>query len=408
MASSRTAIFMLLGLLIGAVLLAVLSNAGAPATTPSPATPAPSPRETDVTTVMPVPVRGVLGPVANAQVIAGELEGALVSSMSDADVTANSACPVVLLVFDSPGGMLAAAPALSDLIEHDLAPKARVVAHIRRASSAAALVALTATELTFDPAASLGHALTTDADPLTGRSRVLSPAEEAVALRVGDIVSDRGGHPLQLVLAMQSPTGLSYAASAADAHGTPELIFANDASLPTVIARVGEFVTLNAETALAIGVSSATLDLTPLLGPRTAPASGENTDASRAAANARQALAGVLGVDRVRFEFGPWRRLNTQLDARAARLDEAQQAVNRLAAALRALDDPQQPDFIAAAAVARRQLSELRTMTADRPALAAYFDLSPERFVALRKRIDLADPSAPLHDVDPSRDPSGR
>lgn len=331
---------------------------------------APSHHTDLVATVIPTPIRGVLGPIVRASDLSRA--AAYAAELADPDEPV-----IVLLVIDSPGGSLASVPALADAIENELKPRFAVVAHVEQAISAAAILAFVAERITFDPAGVLGAALTSDTDPLTGERRRLSPDEERVALRVGEIAAERGGQPRQVMLAMQLPTGLSIERSAeADVGGGSERVFANDASLPVLLAPPGEFLVLNAQSAGLAGVSSGTFDLAQLGTPFDEP----TAEAQRTPTE----LAGVIGADRFTVDWRLWRELDAAHDDRQRGFEDVENLLRQLDAALRRAE----AGDAAARSFAAQAIERLDDVAAADDAFAAYFDLSEERLHGLRAKLD--------------------
>jgi len=330
----------------------------------------------DETLVVPAPLVGVLGPVADGSSLGGLLGeiDAAVAAFERRRGARGAGAVVVLVVVDSPGGMLAATPGLSDVMAGPLRERGEVVSHVAEALSAAALAAMTAERLTFEPDGVLGAAVTVEVDPLTGAGRELSPREERVALRVGEIVAERGGHSRQVMLALQAPTGLSIGLAGNGRDGGGEMILANDASLERVVARPGELLTLNAETARELGLSVGSVGIDALL-------VGE--DGARAAAQRRE-LARALGVEAVRVDLRAWRAGIAEAERRERALEAASEAVRRLAAAMRSVRGGE----MEAAGPARRALADLRAIAAENGRLAAYFDLSDERLAGYEAEIE--------------------
>lgn len=234
-------------MLTAAALTAALS-----ARPPGPAVPQEPARQPPPGVAVVLNMTGSIGGV----LVASEFDQALRAAVAVLKEQPRSVERFIVLDLFSNGGQLAEVPALVDLTARAEAFGVRVVVRVRRAYSAAALVAISSDEIVFDEAAVMGAALTVDADPRSGRSSDLSPEQQNVALQVGRICADHGGHPRQLVLAMQLPTGLS---------GTPNSggwTLANDESERRLLANSGTFLILNAESASALGVSSGTVSAT--------------------------------------------------------------------------------------------------------------------------------------------------
>ena len=176
---------------------------------------------------------GIIGPVINRE------------ALQDATDELSDASPdIIVLRFDSPGGMVAAVPDLSDLVHYELEPRYRVVAWVHRAASAAALVALTCDEIALTPDGILGGIVTYEADD-NGTVRPIADHDLAVMLDIGREVAERGGYDPLIVQAMQQPTGLSRE----DDH------WRGDDGGPVVLCPRGEILVLNAVTATDATIS---------------------------------------------------------------------------------------------------------------------------------------------------------
>ena len=161
---------------------------------------------------------------------------------------------VIVLEIDAGGGFVAAVPALAEGIAHDLGDRAAVVVRVRRAISAAALVALAGETIVFDPAGVMGGA---SASQRIGGADVQTTARDEHAARlIGAKCAVLGGHDAMIARAMQTTLGLARrTVSAGDRYLIPAS--GREPSAHTEILHpAGEVLTLNAHDAEALGLSS--------------------------------------------------------------------------------------------------------------------------------------------------------
>lgn len=114
---------------------------------------------------------------------------------------------IVVLRFDSGGGIGAEVKPLSDVIQRQIKPKYRVVAWIDSAISAAAMTAITCEEIYFRQQGNFGAA--TGYRALQSGLKAIEGEELEEMLRMMERISKRGNHDPLIMRAMQAPTDLS-------------------------------------------------------------------------------------------------------------------------------------------------------------------------------------------------------
>lgn len=189
------------------------------------------------------PGTDVVGPYINAQAMLAALH----------KIPADQKPQVIVLHIHSQGGMLAEVPRLSDAIEKELKPHARVVAWVDQAISAAALTALSCNEIVMTSEGSIGNAVAHV--KRWGQEVPLMGDELQTALEVGEEVAKRGNRDVKILRAMQASEPLSCTLSAA---GPVE--WRADENGPEVVNHAGSPLTLDAENAKKFGVSIGTAD----------------------------------------------------------------------------------------------------------------------------------------------------
>ncbi len=162
---------------------------------------------------------------------------------------------VIVLRINSGGGALAEVEPLSDFIERKMKPKARVVAWIESAISAASLTAHNLEEVYFMKEGNYGG---TVAYTMTGPGQAKAASGENLEqiLRLGEKISRRGNHDPLVMRAMQVYTNLSCDID----EETGKVTWRNDLEGEHIVSTENMILTLNSRDALKYGLSRATCD----------------------------------------------------------------------------------------------------------------------------------------------------
>lgn len=217
-----------------------------PAAAPSPATPSPAEplqppaNVAAAATYCPVPLIGVIG----KEVTAASVKAALGEARVDK-------ADYVLLIIDSPGGAVAEAEAILDLlnVNRDL----NLVAYVRQALSAGAIIAMACPTIVMTPNATIGAAVPFKMGP-KGTPQVIEEKFQSVLRARCRASAEQAGHsPLLIDGMMDADVVLSTTTD----NGKPVVVQGMPASSNLLKPR-GKILTLTSTEAAACGLSSGT------------------------------------------------------------------------------------------------------------------------------------------------------
>ncbi|MBL0927138.1 MAG: hypothetical protein IBJ11_05730 [Phycisphaerales bacterium] len=175
-------------------------------TTPAPA----SPNSTETGTPIPdgaigvtfVSLEEMVGPYMNARALLDSVE------LLKQKLPKEQRPKVLVLVFESGGGALLEVEPLSNAIHEKLKKDFRVVAWIRSAISAAAMTAMNCEEIYMMSEGNIGGAVAYSmVGP--GQAKAADGANLEGILKMGQMLADRGKHPREIILSMQTLEPLS-------------------------------------------------------------------------------------------------------------------------------------------------------------------------------------------------------
>lgn len=204
---------------------------------------------------------------------------------------------IVVLHFNSGGGALVEVQKLSDVIEHQIKPKHRVVAWVTSAISAAAMTAWTCEEIYMEPRGNIGAATAFMTTSAAGAVAVKGEDLEQI-FRMMEDITKRGNHDSIVMRAMQTPTDLS-----ADIDPvTGKVTWHNNLDGQHIVSTTKQILTFNSIDAvkfgIARGVANTKDDLAAALGASSWVEVGQSADAYqqefRASVKEAQVRAGEL------------------------------------------------------------------------------------------------------------------
>jgi len=225
-------------------------DAGGTPATPAPetspnrtASPRPAPADPNARRIAFITLEEMVGPFMNARALAHSI-----------DLLEDDKPEIVVLQINSGGGIGLEVQKLSDVIEHKIKPKYRVVAWVESAISAAAMTAWTCEEIYMMKEGNIGAA--TGYRMLNGRAEAVEGEELEMVLRQMEQISERGNHNPLVMRAMQVPTNLS-----ADIDpSTGAVTWRNDLSGQYIVSTEKQILTFNSIDAVRFGVARAIAD----------------------------------------------------------------------------------------------------------------------------------------------------
>jgi len=256
---------------------------------------------------------------------------------------------IVVLRFDSGGGIAGEVKPLSDVIERKIKPNYRVVAWIKSAISAAAMTAVTCEEIYFTSEGNLGAA--TAYRPTRSGNEALTGRELQELIELMEKISYRGDRDPLIMRAMQTPTDLS---CDIDKYGLVR--WRNDLRGEHIVSTAGNTSILTFNSVDAVKYNFA-----------------------QGVANSKEALAQQLGVSE-------WIEVGQDADRHQREFREtmaqAQTKVAELRGMIQVAMGNGQP------ARARRFLGELRGWARRAPPLEKYLGLTDELFRQIEEQIE--------------------